>query len=356
MTILEISYINDFVASTNDLDIARRAYFDTAQQPIALTEKRSGLVRAANAAFFALLGLPEEEVLGRNVVDLGLWGDVGQRNSFLSCLAIEGSLTRYPLLSTPRFQSSVLHVSAESVGPTEEELLLMRIDVVPALEDEPQAADHLYRDKQVQTLNSALSEKETLLREIHHRVKNNLQIVASLLYLQTDRTVDPIATRVLSEAADRVQSMALVHTMLYGSNTLSSIDAAEYLRTLALQIVRGASAEVHGVELRFKLEKLVLDTERAVPVGLIVNELVTNALKYGVGIPGPGVIELSLGLVGNQVEIVVSDSGGHLPLDFHPEDTQTLGMQLIMNLAGQLGGTMESSVGEATRFRIHFPL
>ncbi len=503
------------MTSTTDQDIAAGAYFDATTQPIALTEERSGLVRAANPAFLALIGLGRDEVVGRSVVDLGLWSDAGQRNSFLSCLAIEGRLRRYPLASSRRFRDLTLHVSADPVsaapgmlllrievesapdeGDQDEALRLLsraaadfrvedgvalhtclvrslrslaphsvvafcsldtatneltlraasappeleaaaaptlerRVDSViafaeadrarllrgaarrdvsyPACPDpedlapydslaaelgaesvwsvplaregetlglvvfflrppdaepdavraEPflrRAAAALQRNRRAQDLHSALSEKETLLREIHHRVKNNLQIIASLLNLQTDRTEDPEAIQVLAEAADRVQSMALVHTMLYGSADLTSIDAGAYLRTLALQIVRGTSAETHGVELRFRLESLQLDTDRAVPVGLIVNELVTNALKYGVGLPGSGFIEVGLARTAAGAEVSVVDSGARLPRDFRPEKVETLGMQLVLNLTRQLKGRVEFAVGEDTRFRIHFPL
>ncbi len=367
---------------TNDLDIAAGAYFYATTQPIALTEDRSGLIRAANPAFLALGGSSRDEVVGRSVFELGLWSDAGQWNSFLSCLAIEGRLRRYPLVASRRYRDLAMRVSADPV-PEAEGTLLLRIEVEPspdAERDEPApllptaAADCFAEDaadscpvrsprslaphsaNSFRALNSALSEKETLLREIHHRVKNNLQIIASLLNLQTDRTDDPEAIQVLSEAADRVQSMALVHTMLYGSRDLTSIDAGEYLRTLALQILRGSSADIHGVELRFSLESLQLDTDRAIPVGLIVNELVTNALKYGVGLPGTGYIEVGLSRTAAGFEIVVADSGARLPRDFRPEAAETLGMQLVLNLTRQLKGRVEFAVGEDTRFRIHFPL
>jgi PAS domain-containing protein len=113
-----------------DLEIARRVSFDAAKQPIVLTEERTGLVRAANPAFLSLVGVSLDEVVGRSVVDLGLWIDEGHRNSFLSCLAIEGRLSCYPLVPAPRLQSILMYVSVDLVSIGDEFLHLMRFDIV----------------------------------------------------------------------------------------------------------------------------------------------------------------------------------------------------------------------------------
>lgn len=219
-----------------------------------------------------------------------------------------------------------------------------------------QAAVALQRNQHFRALEASVAEKDTLLREIHHRVKNNLQVVSSLLKLQMDYAERRGASEVLSEAADRVQSMALVHTLLYGSARLSTIDAEEYIPTLVGLLVRGARWDLSVVELIFELEKLNLDPDRAVSLGLIVNELVTNALKYGVGIPGPGKLFVRLTVRDGTVLLTVSDTGCRLPKEFDPGTTVSLGLQLVLSLSRQLGGGLSVSVGETTDFCVYFPL
>ena len=218
-----------------------------------------------------------------------------------------------------------------------------------------QASVALQRNERSRALRESLNEKETLLREIHHRVKNNLQIVASLLKLQGGATRDPATLTVLGEAADRVQSMALVHTMLYGNRNLASVDAAEFLRLLTAQIVRGGRFAASGVRIEFDLQSIRLDPDHAVPIGLIVNELVTNALKYGM----PGAKDFRIRVAfrqdGEGRELVVADSAGALPADFKPESIHTLGMQLVSNLTRQLRGRFSFTAGGETVFRVCFP-
>jgi two-component sensor histidine kinase len=218
-----------------------------------------------------------------------------------------------------------------------------------------QASVALQRNERSRALRESLAEKETLLREIHHRVKNNLQIVASLLKLQGGAACDQSTLDVLEEAADRVQSMALVHTMLYGNRNLSSIDTDDFLRTLTAQIVRGGRFKAAGIRVEFDIQPLKLDPDHAVPIGLILNELVTNALKYG--LPGRADFRLSVAFRRNAdgLELSVSDSAGALPPDFKPEAARTLGMQLVTSLARQLRGRLHFSAGGETVFRVCFP-
>jgi len=485
-------------------------------EPLLITEMGSGRIMSANDSALALLGMDAASLIGRTTIDVGIWLDSGQRNSFLACLAIEGSIVRYPVRfigaegrmieafisaepcdsefglllfnrivddsvpADPRERpdrvlsflsraatkflvdegadfyrlvvcelralvpnslvvvsvydpaSSSLVVkdhsapdrigSAGPVAPLRFEavesaavdermlksllrgelfelpidraengprlskaladldvrnhlliglswhgtvfgavsILVRTPDAVPdrdAVETfVRQASVALQRNERSRALMDSLKEKETLLREIHHRVKNNLQIVASLLKLQGGAVTDAASLTVLAEAADRVQSMALVHTMLYDNRNLSSIDAAEFLRALVTQIIRGGRFDASSVRVEYDLQSMRLDPDHAVPVGLIVNELVTNSLKYGMDGSSPFTLSLSFKQEGSGRELVVADSGGVLPADFSPASAKTLGMQLVSSLTRQLRGRLAFSAGARTVFRVQFPM
>jgi two-component sensor histidine kinase len=186
-----------------------------------------------------------------------------------------------------------------------------------------------------------LAEKDVLLKEIHHRVKNNLQVVASLLNLQAARTRQPEAVAALQDTRNRVHSMALLHQVLYRSPSLARISFPVYVQELCVHLLRAHGAAAGRVTLRQQVMHVSLALEHAVPCGLIINELVSNALKHGV-VKGRGAcITIDLQPTGDgQFVLRVRDDGAGLPLDLDPATTGTLGLQLVTSLAGQLGGKL----------------
>jgi PAS domain S-box-containing protein len=208
-------------------------------------------------------------------------------------------------------------------------------------------------------LQSALSEKEVLLQEVHHRVKNNLQVVSSLLQLQRRQLQDPLIQAVFSETEHRVRAMALVHQRLYQQSTLSALNFADYLRTLAEQLVRSFGAE-RRVRAACELTPLQLPVNAAVPLGLIVTELITNALKYAYGPGREGVLRLVLRSQDEagrpQLLLEVHDDGPGLPPDFDPADATSLGMRLVTLLSRQLDAVVELDPAPGTHWRVAVPL
>jgi PAS domain S-box-containing protein len=201
----------------------------------------------------------------------------------------------------------------------------------------------------------ALAEKEALLKEIHHRVKNNLQVISSLLNLQAERLTDPAARAVFVESQARVRAMALVHETLYGSGTLARIDLPRYVESLCGHLLRtfGGAARV-AVERRVAVESLDLD--RALPVGLVVNELVSNALKYAFPGGRGGRVSVSLDArPGAGYTLVVADDGVGLPDHVDLAGRRSLGLHLVGLLARQLRGTVEVTRSPGTTFAISFP-
>lgn len=222
---------------------------------------------------------------------------------------------------------------------------------------------HLFEDitsrKQAeQQLAGSLKEKEILLREVYHRVKNNLQVISSLLNLQSGAITDPQTVRLLRETQDRVRSMALVHEKLYRAKDLSRIDFAEYTRHLVTMLARSYRTHAAAVNVRFEMENIRLNLDTSIPCGLILNELVSNALKYAFPIPHDDdsdeiVIRLHTAPEGHYV-LEVCDTGIGMPehLDIH--NTSSLGLQVVSLLAEQLGGGVSTRNQGGAQFTITF--
>lgn len=191
-----------------------------------------------------------------------------------------------------------------------------------------------------EVVRATLREKETLLKEIHHRVKNNLQITSSLLRLQLGTVSDPAARHVLQDSQDRIRSMALVHEMLYRSADLSRVDFAHYIRELLEQLFRAHNVDTARITYHIRIPDLVLGVDLAMPVGLIINELVANSLKHGFAGRTTGNVDVELDVTSGAYELRVRDNGiglGTLPI---PGTKATLGLQLVRTLTEQLGGRM----------------
>jgi PAS domain S-box-containing protein len=215
------------------------------------------------------------------------------------------------------------------------------------------------RKQAEQELKEALVEKEVLLKEVHHRVKNNLQIISSLLKLQGTVTQEPEALTILKDSQQRIRSIALIHEKLYQSDNLSQVNFGEYLRSLANQLLR--SYQTVELELEMEnLDSLWLGLDQAIPCGLIVNELLTNSLKYAFPPDykkqAKITIDMQLNQKENYIRLTISDNGIGLPEGLDPANTETLGYQLVEMLTRQLDGHLiiGSKPDTGTRIEIGF--
>jgi len=205
-------------------------------------------------------------------------------------------------------------------------------------------------------LQESLREKEALLKEIHHRVKNNLQVTSSLLKLQSDFIVDPKAKELFIESQNRIQSMALVHEKLYGSKDLSRINFAEYLESLAHLLFRSFAVDPNKIHLVCTKSHLFMSIETAVPCGLIINELVSNCLKHAFPEGKEGTISVNIKkLENNNIMMSVTDNGIGLPDNFSFENTETLGIRLVQTLVKQIEGQIEFKSDHGATFTVIFP-
>jgi two-component sensor histidine kinase len=212
------------------------------------------------------------------------------------------------------------------------------------------------RARAEEQVRASLQEKEVLLKEIHHRVKNNLQAVASLLYLQSKSVKDEEIREMFHESRSRIRSMALSHERLYQSQDLARVDFAEYARNLTHHLFRSYGVDPDVIKLKINAEDIFLGIDTAVPCGLIINELVSNSLKHAFpdGTAGEVRIELRADHNGG-LTLVVSDDGVGLPEDLEFRDAESLGLQLVNNLSvAQLGGTIELDRSGGTAFKITF--
>ncbi|MBY0457757.1 MAG: PAS domain S-box protein [Gemmataceae bacterium] len=205
---------------------------------------------------------------------------------------------------------------------------------------------------------ASVREKEVMLQEIHHRVKNNLQIISTLLDLGSDGITDPAAVAAFRESRARVRSMALIHERLYRSENLARVEFGAYARELAEDLLAAYRADDEAVHLVVSVSAPPLPLDVAVPCGLVVNELVSNGLKYAfAGRPG-GTIEVSLGRAAGGLVLAVADDGVGLPPGFDPATAGSFGLQLVVALAEQLGGAVAAgngAGGAGARFEVRFP-
>lgn len=223
----------------------------------------------------------------------------------------------------------------------------------------------LYAFKQKQKANLLLisqnaditrqkEEKELLLKEIHHRVKNNLQIINSLLRLQSHQLEDEKSIALFEECQNRILSMAIIHERLYKSDDLAKIDTTGYIETLSASLVRSyrTNKEVE-IKVNCTVKNVGIDT--LMPLGLILNELISNSLKYGFIGRNHGKISIDLHISSEGTyEMLVSDNGIGLPENFSWENSNTLGLELVKTLVDQIEGTIEKVAGSGTAFRIRF--
>jgi len=203
---------------------------------------------------------------------------------------------------------------------------------------------------------ASLREKEVLLKEIHHRVKNNMQVVSSLLSLQRASLADPRAERALLESENRVRAMALIHEMLYSRGDLSRLDMGEYVRNLVAALEQSYAGAAARVVLRVEVDACRLGLETAIPCGLLLNELVANSLEHAFP-GGRGTVEISLRVAGDGTgALMVRDDGVGLPAGVAPGHSPSLGLRLVGMLVEQIGGSIEVRTEGGTSVAVRFPV
>ena len=214
------------------------------------------------------------------------------------------------------------------------------------------------RKQTEETIKASLKEKEVLLREVYHRVKNNLQVIASLLSLQASSLKDPQAATMFRESQNRVKAMALVHEKLYQSHDLANVDFNTYIQSLVTSLLRSYGVLANAIAVHISVENVSLSLDTAVPCGLLINELVSNALKHAFprldrSKGKKGDLTIRLRSAGQDTfELTVRDNGVGMPPEVDVAHPETFGLKLIATLAKQLRGTLECRRNGGTEMRI----
>ncbi len=205
-------------------------------------------------------------------------------------------------------------------------------------------------------INQSLKEKEVLLKEVHHRVKNNMQVISSILNLQSSYVSDVYALNLLKECQNRIKSMAFIHESLYQTKNFESVNFSEYVATLSKNLVHTYSVNSQKIKLILTLDKLFLNLDTSIPCGLIINEIISNSLKYAFPDNRDGIIFVTLKINNNNVELEAGDNGIGIPLNIDLKQSQTLGLQLVDTLVEQINGTIILDRTKGTKFKIQFKI
>jgi len=336
------------------------ALVETAPEGIAIHDKLGRVLRV-NSEFVRMFGYDAGEVVGKVIDDL-----VVPLESREEAGALTGSVGAG--------EKVVLETVRKRKDGT-----LFNVSIIGApiqIGDRQVAVYAIYRDiterrRDEELLRASLKEKEVLLQEIHHRVKNNLQIVSGLLTLQADQAGDKSLDEIFRDSQDRIRSIALVHEKLYRSHNLAEIAFDDYLRALVDNLITSHEQAAGRVSATYDMESILFAIDKAIPLGLIVNELVTNSLKHAFPAGRRGEIRISLRRhpgaksfalktdsgtlhVAPTCELVVADDGVGLPSGQTPLGQKTLGMNLVSMLARQLQAELRFKTGPGSEFRLVF--
>jgi len=322
-----------------------RHVVETAAEGITLFD-RKGTVIETNLKTLELLGFEKEEVVGRNLIQmlpaikinakevLGAFKDILTGKSLKK--------TEWEFINKKGQQkfAKVHHSPLKKEGKT--------IGIALILED---ITELKLREK---SLEYSLEEKEALLREIHHRVKNNMQIISSLLNLQRSYVQENETRNVLKDSQSRVKSMAMIHEKLYMSSDLSHINFKEYTEKLVSDIFYTYGIKKGTIEAILNVEDIEMNMETAIPLGLIINELVTNSLKFAFPKMDEGSVTVEMKTRNGEHTLTVDDNGIGVPEDIDFKKTESLGLQLVNSLVHQIDGEISLERGHGTKFIIIF--
>ncbi|MDD5142034.1 PAS domain S-box protein [Methanoregula sp.] len=349
---------------------------------------KTGTVLAWNRALEVMSGVPAEEIIGIGNYEYSLWA-YGRRRPLLIDLVLDpdkdsarldysdihwvgrtvtaqtvitkadGRKIPISLVTSPLIDSQGNTVGAieslrdiTSVKKAEADLARLNAGLEKIVKERTKALEEEVevRKQAEAAIRLSLDEKVLLLREVHHRVNNNLQIIISLTKLQLRTLEDPGMKQALSDMQSRVRAMAIVHEKLYQTEDLSSIDIADYTQYLVTQIFGHYKVDRQKVALNIDIGKILLNIDTAIPLGLILNELVGNAIKYAFPDGRKGELTIRMTEEGEILTVVVQDNGIGISSDIDWQNTPSLGLRLVGNLVDQLFGTIELDRSSGTKF------
>jgi PAS domain S-box-containing protein len=321
---------------------------EAAANAIVITD-RGGTIQWVNPAFERLTGFPPAEAIGKNLRDLIKSGE-HDKAFYLSLWDT--------ILSGRVWQGEI--VNRKKGG----ELYTEEMTITPVLDEAHGISgfiaiksDVSERERSRKRLEASLAEKEVLLREIHHRIKNNMQLIISLMSISSQETRDSSLQQYVAGISRRLSSMALVHEQFYDSPDMNRIDFLPYLQQLADSLRADSARPIGKVTISADAMAIDMNLETAVPAGLVAAELITNAFSHAYPAPAePGEVRIELKRSGKEIELSIRDWGCGLPEGFDPLKADSIGMILVCNLAAQLGGKLEFRRKGGTEAILRFPI
>ena len=306
-----------------------------------VTFKESGEAIVANSAAASIVGATVGELEQQNFKELASWKQSGLYDAAMAALTsgVQQSIETFAVSSFGR----ELWISARFVPITHggERLLMVVITDI---------GDHKRSEKKISDL---LQEKELLMKEVHHRVKNNMNTMASILSLQASAVKDPAAREALKDSEKRLRSMMLLYQKLYRAESVSVMRVDDYLGALLRDIVANAQLG-DAIAVTTQLEAFTLDPKQMSAIGIVINELVTNAMKYAFAGRSRGTLRLAATKDGNRITIIVQDDGVGVPASFSLESAETFGLQLVQLVTQQLDGTLHLLSENGTTWTLRF--
>ncbi len=336
-----------------ELDTSRARYFDLYDlAPVGyVTVSEPGLILEANLTACALLGLARGKVAARSLVGQPFFLFIQKEDSNVFRLFHRQS---FETGESQACDVRMLKPDGTPFWAHLEATAAQDVDGAPVCR--VTLSDITARKLAEEALQSSLREKVALLNEVHHRVKNNLHVITSLLRLVEGRSEHPATKSVLQEMSVRILAIALLHESLYRSGTFASVDLGAYLRKLTDQSFSAQVVRPDSIRFQLDLASVQIEMDQAMPCGLLVNELVSNSLKHGFPGDRSGEVRVELQPIdgGPQFRLRVSDTGVGLPADFESKQGKSLGLKLVSNLVQQIGGRLEIGSGPGAVFEVIF--
>ncbi|MGC9516221.1 MAG: sensor histidine kinase [Methanomicrobiales archaeon] len=301
--------------------------------------------------------------VNQRTLDIYKAGDISEFRDYLPYIFTLESIETFKdeLISIAEGKTCFMSESVTKTLDGDKNYIMLKFNVSPGYEKDYSRViisiiDLTKRKLMEDELKKVMSKNEMLLKEIHHRVKNNLQIISSILNLQSFYLTDKKSLEALTDCKNRVRSMGMVHEKLYQSGDFAKIEVKDYIESVALEIFKSYALNPEQIKVKMEIEDISLDINQSIAIGLIVNELLTNSIKYAFP-QKKGNIEIKISKKGDdKISMLIQDDGIGFPADFELVKSETLGLQLVNNLVSQLDGEITLDRSSGTKFIIEFPL
>ena len=344
--VTDITAIGENLKLGNSRDSYYRQLFDDSKDAIAILDKNERILDI-NESFEKMFGYQKSEITGKTIDALIVPPRLIEETADMALIIEHGETAQFESFRKTKTGDEIeLLITGSKITTHSGETGYCRV-----------YSDISVKKKEEERMKTSLLEKELLLKEIHHRVKNNLQIISSLLLMQARSLKDKEATDILLESQNRIKSIALIHEKMYQTVNLSRVDFDMYLKTLIPHLTKSFKINSERIEISVNAQNVFLSSDTAIPCALIINELVTYSLKYSFPFDRKGKIDIELKYHNNnKLTLRVKDNGVGVKQNPRLSDNKSIGLQLIGVLVKQLDGKMDISNGDGTEYKINFSI